>query len=387
MSFREEDLRTALEALRGDPLESAERVLAELPAVPATPLAKHSPLWLTAAGVAAGLAAGALIGWLAGPRTARSPEVAVETPSVPPPVDEARAARLAFLIGDAKVETDAGVRVARVGELVPFDAFVSTSPDGMAALGLPCGSDLRLGKGGRLSLAEHTISLERGAIWTKVEPAHGRLTVDTTEGSVVAREATFVVIAAPSRTDVGVLDGAVTFTTPMGETRDLAAHQTCKADGGRVSPAVKIEDLFGWMEWQEPLLMAAGRQSELYDALYGVVLDLGRPERRQAAERTLRTRPHLAAGELSYVLNEADPQAPFWQPAAALLCDLADRHSLNGLFGILLAEVPDLRGDAAAAIQRVTGWKLEQDAEFWRTADYATRFDVVSRLRRKLADF
>jgi len=382
VTFTDDDLRAALSGLAGDPSRDALRVVAGLSAV-RTGARRPVIAWLA---LAAALGLGA--GWFL--HTNRSePSLPVEPPSAPvvAPAGET-AIRLRCLQGKVLDTTETVPAALAAGDTLPFDRTIATLEDGLAFLALEGDVAIRMNRATRLHVAGRgALALQEGELWLRAPEDGGRVVVETFHGVLTARGGTFHLKAGTAQTTAAALAGEAEFVGNTGEHARLAAGSRCTSEGGSVGAVEPVKDAWSLVAWQVRPLAECVDFEEAVELVSPWVDRLGDPQLAEVAAHELRRTGEVGAAALGMVLWDArSVPAEHLRRIAALLEDLAGPSTVRYAMQGLLAEDPEVRVLAHATVQRVTGLS-ERDAEFWRRATAAERFDAVLRLRRRLQDF
>ena len=365
MSFSEQELRTALAPLKGDPQAIAARVLAALPDLP--PEAAPAPrpagrwpwLWIAAAGV---------LGFGFGYALRRE-----APPQVTPPTQAAGLPQVTALLGDVEAfapETK-GSDVLANGAEFRFGTYLNTGAFSKLAVRISPELELRLDERSGVQVeAANDLRLKEGQLWlavraaapVRLRAAHAT-SIEATRGVLVAR-------SGAEGVRLTVLEGSATILAG-GQQLTLAAGQTATARDGKLDAAQQLESVATVTDWLLELQVLAGDRKELEKRVERLLIDLGRAKLDTLADFEIRKLGNHCAEPLAAFLRRADvaKEQRLRRRASLLLADVADIRSLPRLFELLHDVDPEVRVAIARGIARLCGIDPGVEIGFWRSGE------------------
>ena len=374
------ELRAAIEPLRGDPVDAWADVLGHLPPAPRRPLV---PL------VAGAIAAGLAIGWVAAFLT-RGPAATGQPPRNDQLVAQSQPVRVVGRVGKAFLETETGAHELQMGDGLAFAEILGTGDESRLLLALPGAIELRLNSGTRLMLeSQRTATLVKGQLFIGKRSTDGGYVLVTNDVDVRIDKADVQITVRSDGTEVVALDGPVHVATMAGDEAALETLQMVRVSGGSLGAIESAGPRWKHVAWQvETLAACSDRLDEAYGYAYELVRALDDPTTEAEAEHALRSASALGAGALGmFAITVTDTSPELRKRCWILLSDVADSRSLKYLLNAIANEDVDVRIGAAHAIERITAIPSGEDDAFWRGASYADRFDVVDSWRKRLRDF
>ena len=311
------------------------------------------------------------------------PDTAPEDPpapdfkfDVPPePVTPARA-KLAYATGvvESRETAEHPWTPLNVNSVIPAGTFVRCGADTLGELHGADGSILRLDRNSvARRLGPRRWSLEAGRVDSTVARGDGAFDILTGNTRVTALGTRFELARRNDGAQLSVFEGTTKVDTGA-ETRILRGGEIATI-GERIRigrlDAIGLAQASSWMH--ELLLLEDRDDSELERRLDGLLAGLGKTKIDLLYEKEIRSLgTHCVVPLLRYIASPASrSDIRKRQKAARIVADLATVTSVRDLVRLLPDTDGEIRGHAAAALQRLTGVDFGLPPSKWRTASWA----------------
>lgn len=395
MSLKEIDLRDALEALAGDPVDDASRVLKGLPQPGVPPVA----WWLLGVGLAAGLLFGL---WMANDSIATRP-----APVDADPKNEEEKIRKEkdlipfkemaniyfYGLGKVWVHEPGKANVELIGAYDEIEHGTSFDTRGSSSLA------------GLLLAEEIQLRIDKGTKVTVVEPRN----FDVEVGQIYVfsgYEPDLMIVVKTPIALVDVVGGGSMVEFRDGRVQVVCLHGEAEIHSVKGGPDIKLEEgeigwinqsgeaggpekatfLPRWSGWMSKLLILQQDPRELSEHIAALVKAYYGTKHRAEAMRELRKLGGWSLNSMVDKYRENEPQGTqeFNRQTAEFICKLATVTTLDPLFKLMSSPDPEVRYVAYSRAVDLTDEGHDIGTKFMRTASAEDRYKALQKFWDKV---
>ncbi|HVX10838.1 MAG TPA: zf-HC2 domain-containing protein [Pirellulales bacterium] len=242
------------------------------------------------------------------------------------------------------------------------------------------GAQLRLDAGTVIELpTPGCVRLSQGELYSAIPG--GSVFKCEAQGAVVeVEQGKFDVSCSPGSVSLTVIEGSATLECKSG-TRQVAAGERVRLADGHIEETAAVANPLQDTSWINELLVLKGPDNpELAERLNDILAQLGQAKLSYLYEDEIRRLGSRAA--LPLLRYAASPRSRTKQTSRAaavrIAADLADSSVVGDLIGLLDDGDPQVRVDAARALERLTGVNQGRPSDAWREDLDACRPTVES---------
>ncbi|MDB5293055.1 MAG: hypothetical protein JWL69_4296 [Phycisphaerales bacterium] len=300
-------------------------------------------------------------------------------PSDSRPVETPPIGRLALATGAVQIcrSGTQDWKPMETGGVLPAGACLRTGPKVRCEIQLADGSEVRLNERTELRFpAARTLELAEGQVWSGVAASQTPFTVAVPRATVTALGTQFDLLSHGTNTTLCVIDGATrvkgqfAIDGPAAE-RTVRSGQSLEIIDGKPGEPSRVHDLMLSTRWVNEILVLKGRDSaELERRVDDLAAQIGELKESFLYEQEIRSLgDHCVVPLTRFIQSDRSKGKDEKRRAAArIVSDVAQPWCIPYLIELLSDRDGDVRGPAAAGLQRLTGLSQELSVEEWQTA-------------------
>jgi hypothetical protein len=392
LRLQDADLRRAFAPRRRAAALVASRVIAQLPAKPVR--ARHLPPWLP---LILSAAAGFLVAvavfrpWArdhgkedplvqAPPQQGIEPSPGTSSPRPKDQLPQPEPETVLLTVANKAVEirppgNEAAWQMLRVGQRVALGTLVRTDPMTRCEFHTDDGSEVSVNGDSELRfVGNRQVELARGQILTRVAKAKSPFQVHIPKAVVTGLGTEFDILCKPADSILTVIQGS-TEVEGRNQRTTVREREWAKIVDGLLTEQGPAADLNLAISWTSQLLSLKGQQKELAKRVEDLLAQLGQTKMAfihdDAEIRGLGD--HCVRPLTSFLKSpRSRGRTQERQRAARILADLAQTWSIPDLITLLKDEDPEVRFQAAQALNRLTHQDQGCPAQGWRSSPRPT---------------